>query len=53
MKTLALAAITDVVGDPKRDPSGVLTHEEVLQVVTLMRPKFIKVMKAIIRQLEV
>jgi hypothetical protein len=53
MKTLALAAITDVVGDPKRDPSGVLTHEEVLQEATLMRPKCIKVMEVIIRPLEV
>ena len=52
MKTLGIAAITDVAGDPKAGPAGVLTHEEVLRVANVMRPRFIKLMKAIIRQLE-
>jgi purine-nucleoside phosphorylase len=53
MKTLGIAAITDVARDPKAGPRGILTHEEVLRVANLMKPKFIRLMKAIIRQLEV
>lgn len=52
MKTLGIAAITDVARDPKAGPRGILTHEEVLRVASLMKPKFIQLMKAILRQLE-
>jgi len=53
MKTLGIAAITDVATDPKAGPRGILTHEEVLRVANLIKPKFIKLMKAIIRMMEV
>ncbi len=53
MKTLGIAAITDVARDPKAGSKGILTHEEVLRVANLMKPRFIKLMKAIIRQLEI
>jgi purine-nucleoside phosphorylase len=52
MKTLGIAAITDVARDPKAGPRGILTHEEVLRVANMIKPKFIQLMKAIIRQLE-
>ncbi len=52
MKTLGIAAITDVARDPKAGPRGILTHEEVLRVASLMKPKFIQLMKAILRQLQ-
>jgi len=52
MKTLGIAAITDVAKDPKAGPRGILTHEEVLRVANLLKPRFVKLMKAIIRQLE-
>jgi len=53
MKTMGIAAITDVAKDPKAGPRGILTHEEVLRVANLIKPKFIKLMKAIIRMMVV
>jgi len=53
MKTLGIAAITDVAKDPKAGSRGILTHEEVLRVANLLKPNFTKLMKAIIRQMEV
>lgn len=53
MKTLGIAAITDVAKDPKAGKRGILTHEEVLRVANQIKPKFIKLMKAIIRQMEI
>lgn len=52
MKTLGLSCITDASRDPKAGPaSGVLTHEEVVRVANETRPRFIRLMKAIIREL--
>jgi len=53
MKTLGISCITDVAKDPKAGPRGILTHEEVLEVAKKTKPKFIKLMKAIIREIPV
>ena len=53
MKTLGISCITDVAKDPKAGPRGILTHEEVLRVATETKPKFFKLMKAILREIEV
>jgi len=53
MKTLGISCITDVAKDPKAGPRGILTHEEVLRVAAETRPKFVKLMKAIVRQMEI
>ncbi len=52
MKTLGIAAITDVSNDPKAGKRGILTHEEVLRTANAIGPKFVRLMKAIIRQLD-
>ena len=51
MKTLGISCITDVAKDPKAGPRGILTHKEVLRVAAEARPKFVKLMKAIVRQM--
>ncbi|MBC7261616.1 MAG: purine-nucleoside phosphorylase [Chloroflexi bacterium] len=53
MKTLGISCITDVARDPKAGPRGILTHEEVLRVANETGPKFIRLMKAIVRFMEV
>ena len=53
MKTLGIAAITDVAKDPKAGPRGILTHEEVLATAAKIKPKFIKLMKTILRTISV
>lgn len=53
MKTLGISCITDVSKDPKAGPRGILTHEEVLRVATETKPKFLRLMKAILREIEV
>jgi len=53
MQTLGISCITDVAKDPKAGPRGILTHEEVLRVAEETKPKFIKLMRAIIRQMQV
>jgi purine-nucleoside phosphorylase len=53
MKTMGIAAITDVGKDPKAGQRTVTTHEEVLRVANELSPRFIKLMKAIIHRLEV
>lgn len=53
MKTLGISCITDTAKDPKAGPAGILTHEEVVEVANRTKPKFIKLMKAILRELEV
>lgn len=51
MKTLGISCITDVSRDPKAGPSGLLTHEEVLEVANRTRGKFMTLMKAIVKAL--
>jgi len=51
MKTLGISCITDCAKDPKAGPRGILTHEEVLEVANRTKPRFIKLMKAIVRAL--
>ena len=53
MKTLGISCITDVRKDPKAGTRGILTHEEVLRVAAETKPKFLKLMKAILREIEV
>jgi len=53
MKTLGISCITDVSKDPKAGPRGILTHEDVLRVAAEARPRFFKLMKAIVRQMEI
>jgi len=53
MKTLGISCITDTAGDPKAGPRGVLTHEEVLAVANRTMPKFVRLMKAIVRMMDV
>ncbi|MGC8787799.1 MAG: purine-nucleoside phosphorylase [Anaerolineae bacterium] len=53
MKRLGISCITDVAKDPKAGPRGILTHEEVLRVANETGPKFIRLMKAIMRLMEV
>lgn len=49
MKTLGISCITDCAKDPKAGPRGILTHEEVLDVANKTRPKFVKLMRAVVR----
>ena len=52
MKTIGLSCITDASRDPKAGVAhGVLTHEEVVRVANETKPRFIRLMKAIIREL--
>jgi len=50
MKTLGISAVTDVA---KEDPAEVLTHEEVIAVADAMKPRFLRLMRAIIRAIVV
>ena len=50
LKTLAISCITEV---HKEDPRAVTTHEEVLAAVNKTRPKFLRLMRAIIRAIEI
>jgi purine-nucleoside phosphorylase len=52
MKTLGISCITDVAKDPKAGPRGILTHEEVVEVANRTKPKFIRLMRAILRAIE-
>ncbi len=51
MKTLGLSCITDAARDPKAGPAGLLTHEEVVRVANETRPRFIRLMKAVLREI--
>ena len=52
MQTIGLSCITDASRDPKAGAAhGVLTHEEVVRVANETKPRFIRLMKAIIREL--
>ncbi len=53
MRTLGISCITDVAKDPKAGSRGILTHEEVLDVANKTKPRFLKLMKAILREIEV
>ena len=53
MKTLGISCITDAARDPKAGPAGILTHEEVVRVANETRPRFIRLMKAILREISV
>jgi purine-nucleoside phosphorylase len=52
MRTLGISCITDATKDPKAGPAGVLTHEEVVATANRTKPKFIRLMKAILREIE-
>lgn len=52
MKTLGISCITDASRDPKAGASGgVLTHEEVVRVANETKPRFVRLMKAILQEL--
>jgi purine-nucleoside phosphorylase len=53
MQTLGISCITDVSPDPKAGGRHVLTHEEVLEVANRTKPRFLRLMRAIIRELDV
>lgn len=53
MRTLGISCITDTSKDPKAGAEGVLTHEEVIATANRAKPRFIKLMKAIVRDLGV
>jgi len=53
MKTLGISCITDAARDPKAGPAGILTHEEVVRVANETKPRFIRLMKAIVREISV
>jgi purine-nucleoside phosphorylase len=52
MKTLGISCITDAARDPKAGPAGILTHEEVVRVANETKPRFIRLMKAIIDEIQ-
>jgi len=51
MRTLGISCITDCKPDPKAGPAGVLTHEEVVATANRAKPKFIRLMRAILRDI--
>jgi len=52
MRTLGISCITDASRDPKAGTShGILTHEEVVRVANETKPKFIRLMKAILQEI--
>ncbi|MBN1922159.1 MAG: purine-nucleoside phosphorylase [Anaerolineae bacterium] len=51
MRTLGISCITDVAKDPKAGTRGILTHEEVLEVANRSKPRFLALMRAILREL--
>jgi purine-nucleoside phosphorylase len=51
MRTLGISCITDAARDPKAGPAGILTHEEVVRVANETRPRFIRLMKAVIGEI--
>jgi len=53
MKTLGISCITDAARDPKAGPAGILTHEEVVRVANETKPRFIRLMKAIVREISI
>jgi purine-nucleoside phosphorylase len=52
MRTMGISCITDVAKDPKAGPRGILTHEEVISVANETKPRFIRLMRAILRDLD-
>jgi purine-nucleoside phosphorylase len=52
MRTLGLSCITDAARDPKAGPAGILTHEEVVRVANETKPRFIKLMKAVLAEIK-
>ncbi len=52
MKTLGISCITDAARDPKAGPAGILTHEEVVRVANETKPRFIRLMKAVIAEIQ-
>lgn len=51
MRTLGISCITDVAKDPKAGSRGILTHEEVLEVANRTKPRFLRLMRAILREI--
>ncbi len=52
MKTLGISCITDASRDPKAGPSTITTHAEVMRVANETGPKFIKLIKAIVKEID-
>ncbi|MEI7844878.1 MAG: purine-nucleoside phosphorylase [Chloroflexota bacterium] len=52
MRTLGFSCITDATRDPKAGQEGILTHEEVVRVANESRPRFIRLMKAVIQEIK-
>lgn len=53
MRTLGISCITDASRDPKAGPAaGILTHEEVIRVANETKPRFTRLMKAIIQDIQ-
>lgn len=53
MRTLGLSCITDASRDPKAGPAGILTHEEVVRVANETKPRFIRLMKSVINEIQI
>ncbi len=52
MKTLGISCITDAARDPKAGPARILTHEEVVRVANETKPRFIRLMKAVVAEIQ-
>jgi len=52
MRTLGISCITDASRDPKAGPSVLTTHEEVVRMANETKPKFLRLMKTIIAEIE-
>lgn len=53
MKTLGISCITDTGRDPKAGPSVLTTHEEVVRVANETKPRFLRLMKTIIAEINI
>ncbi len=53
MRTLGLSCITDASKDPKAGEEGILTHEEVVRVANETKPRFIRLMKAVLAEIKI
>ena len=53
MRTLGLSCITDASKDPKAGEEGILTHEEVVRVANETKPRFIRLMKAVLAEIQI
>ena len=52
MKTLGISCITDASKDPKAGPATLTTHEEVVRMANEAKPRFLRLMKAILAEID-